>query len=66
MDLRKENVGHGQLGRIKIKSRNSQGFNPSILGHSGILRAADEAVLNKVRKNMLFIEPRWAGGDFLN
>jgi hypothetical protein len=32
----------------QIRSRISPGFDPSILRHSGIWRAADEAVLNKV------------------
>jgi hypothetical protein len=33
------------------RSRNCPGFDPSILRHSGILGAADEAELNKVLKN---------------
>ncbi len=34
----------------QCQNRNSTGFDPSILGHSGIWGAADEAVLNKVLK----------------
>ncbi len=34
----------------QCRSRNSPGFGPSILKHSGILRAADEAVLNTVHR----------------
>jgi hypothetical protein len=34
-----------------VASRNCPGFDPSILRHSGILGAADEAELNKVLKN---------------
>ncbi len=33
------------------RSRNCPGFDPSILRHSGIWGAADEAFLNKVQKN---------------
>ncbi len=32
----------------QYQSRNSPGFDPSVLSHSGIWRAADEAVLKKV------------------
>ncbi len=32
------------------QSRNSPGFDPSILRHNGILGAADEAVLNNVHE----------------
>ncbi len=31
-------------------SRNNPGFDPGILGHSGVFKAADEAVLSKVHK----------------
>jgi hypothetical protein len=34
----------------QCRSRNFPGFDPSILRHSGILGAADEAMLNKVHK----------------
>jgi hypothetical protein len=34
----------------KCRSRNSPGFDPSILQHSGIWGAADEAVLNTVHR----------------
>ncbi len=34
----------------QCRSRNCPGFDPSILRHSGILGAADEAVLNTVQK----------------
>ncbi len=39
------------------QSRNSPGFNPSILRHSGIWGAADEAVLNNVHKKFFFLNP---------
>ncbi len=34
----------------QCQSRNSPGFDPSILRHSGVRGAADEAVLNKVHR----------------
>jgi hypothetical protein len=34
----------------QCQSRNSPGFDPSILGHSGIWGTADDVVLNKVHK----------------
>jgi hypothetical protein len=36
----------------QCQSHNSPGFDPSILRHSGILGAADEAVLNNVHKKI--------------
>ncbi len=39
------------------QSRTSPGFDPSILRHSGIWRAADEAVLNNVHKKMITKSP---------
>jgi hypothetical protein len=39
----------------QCQSRNYLGFNPSILRHSGILWAADEAVLNNVLRLVYFL-----------
>jgi hypothetical protein len=40
----------------KCRSRNCPGFDPSILRHSGILEAADEAVLNFEHKKGVRVE----------
>jgi hypothetical protein len=41
----------------QCRSRNCPGFDPSILRHSGIIGAADEAVLNIVQKNKKVKKP---------
>ncbi len=43
----------------QCQSRNSHGFDPCILRHSGIWGAADEAVLNKVHKKEKFSCSFW-------
>ncbi len=40
----------------QCQSRNSPGFDPSILQHSGILRMGDQAVLNKELKKLKFVD----------
>jgi hypothetical protein len=54
-----------------LRSRNSPGFDHSILQHSGIWRAADEAVLNtlptweKIQKILLLNVPNKLGEEFI-
>jgi hypothetical protein len=50
----------------QCQSRNTPGFDPSILRHSGFRRAADEEVLNNVHKKEKNSDPDPDAFEMLN